>query len=69
MHHVWVTNFVGLVICGLPPRSTLAGAMRACLLRRGESKIRRYVLEHDLLEALIALPEQIFYNTGIATYV
>ena len=35
----------------------------------GESEIRRFVLEHDLLEALIALPEQLFYNTGIATYV
>ena len=35
----------------------------------GESEIRRYILEHDLLEALIALPEQLFYNTGIATYI
>lgn len=35
----------------------------------GESKIRRYILENDWLEALIALPEQLFYNTGIATYV
>ena len=35
----------------------------------GESEIRRWVLEHDWLEALIALPEQLFYNTGIATYV
>jgi type I restriction enzyme M protein len=35
----------------------------------GESEIRRYVLENDLLETLIALPEQLFYNTGIATYV
>ncbi|MXY24035.1 MAG: SAM-dependent DNA methyltransferase [Acidobacteria bacterium] len=35
----------------------------------GESEIRRWVLENDLLEALIALPEQLFYNTGIATYV
>jgi type I restriction enzyme M protein len=35
----------------------------------GESEIRRHVLENDLLEALIALPEQLFYNTGIATYV
>ena len=35
----------------------------------GESEIRRHVLEQDLLEALIALPEQLFYNTGIATYV
>jgi len=35
----------------------------------GESEIRRFILEHDWLEALIALPEQLFYNTGIATYV
>ena len=35
----------------------------------GESEIRRYIFENDLLEALIALPEQLFYNTGIATYV
>ena len=34
-----------------------------------ESEIRRWILENDLLEALIALPEQLFYNTGIATYV
>src|SRR5437867_1456797 len=35
----------------------------------GESEIRRFILESDWLEALIALPEQLFYNTGIATYV
>ncbi|AXA37899.1 type I restriction-modification system subunit M [Rhizobium leguminosarum] len=35
----------------------------------GESEIRRYVLENDLLEAIIALPADMFYNTGIATYV
>jgi len=35
----------------------------------GESEIRRWVLENDWLEALVALPEQLFYNTGIATYV
>ena len=35
----------------------------------GESEIRRNIFENDLLEALIALPEQLFYNTGIATYV
>ncbi len=35
----------------------------------GESEIRRWILESDWLEALIALPEQLFYNTGIATYV
>ena len=35
----------------------------------GESEIRRHIFENDLLEALISLPEQLFYNTGIATYV
>lgn len=35
----------------------------------GESNIRRWILENDWLEAIVALPEQLFYNTGIATYV
>ncbi len=35
----------------------------------GESQIRRYMLEHDLVEAIIALPTDLFYNTGIATYI
>ena len=35
----------------------------------GESEIRRYIFENDLLEAMIALPQQLFYNTGISTYV
>ena len=35
----------------------------------GESEIRRWILENDMLEAIIALPEQLFYNTGIATYI
>lgn len=35
----------------------------------GESEIRRYVLENDLLEAIVALPTDMFYNTGISTYV
>ncbi len=35
----------------------------------GESEIRRWILENDWLEALVALPEQLFYNTGIPTYV
>ncbi|NOR71724.1 MAG: N-6 DNA methylase [Methylomarinum sp.] len=35
----------------------------------GESEIRRYILEADLLEAIVALPTDMFYNTGIATYV
>jgi type I restriction enzyme M protein len=35
----------------------------------GESEIRRWVIENDWLEAIIALPEQMFYNTGISTYI
>lgn len=35
----------------------------------GESEIRRWILENDWLEAIIALPEQLFYNTGISTYI
>jgi type I restriction enzyme M protein len=35
----------------------------------GESEIRRWILENDWLEAIVAMPEQLFYNTGIATYV
>jgi type I restriction enzyme M protein len=35
----------------------------------GESEIRRWVLENDWLEAIVALPDQLFYNTGIATYI
>ena len=35
----------------------------------GESEIRRWIIENDWLEAIIALPEQMFYNTGIGTYV
>ena len=34
----------------------------------GESEIRRYLLENDLVEAIVALPTEMFYNTGIATY-
>ena len=36
---------------------------------RGESEIRRWILENDWLEAIIALPDQMFYNTGILTYI
>src|SRR3989442_12155518 len=51
----------GIVLNGSPLFTGGAGS--------GESEIRRYVLENDWLEALVALPEQMFYNTGIATYV
>lgn len=36
---------------------------------QGESEIRRHILERDWLEAIVALPEQLFYNTGIVTYI
>jgi len=35
----------------------------------GESNIRRYIIENDMLEAVIGLPDQMFYNTGIYTYI
>ncbi len=51
----------GIVLNGSPLFTGAAGS--------GESEIRRYVLENDLLEAIIGLPTDMFYNTGIATYV
>ena len=35
----------------------------------GESEVRRYLLEHDLVEAIVAMPNDFFFNTGIATYI
>jgi len=35
----------------------------------GESEIRKWILENDWLEAIVALPDQLFYNTGISTYI
>ena len=52
---------IGIILNGSPLFTGSAGS--------GESEIRRYVLESDLLEAIIALPTDMFYNTGIATYV
>jgi type I restriction enzyme M protein len=51
----------GIVLNGSPLFTGGAGS--------GESEIRRYVLENDLVEAIIGLPTDMFYNTGIATYV
>jgi type I restriction enzyme M protein len=51
----------GIVLNGSPLFTGGAGS--------GESEIRRYCLENDLVEAIIALPTDMFYNTGIATYV
>jgi type I restriction enzyme M protein len=51
----------GIVLNGSPLFTGGAGS--------GESEIRRYVLENDLVEAIVGLPLDMFYNTGIATYV
>ncbi|MGA2080269.1 MAG: class I SAM-dependent DNA methyltransferase [Holophaga sp.] len=52
---------VGIVLNGSPLFSGGAGS--------GESEIRRWVLENDMVEAIVALPTDMFYNTGISTYV
>jgi type I restriction enzyme M protein len=52
---------VAIVLSGSPLFSGQAGS--------GESEIRRWILENDWLEGIVALPDQMFYNTGISTYV
>lgn len=52
---------IAIILNGSPLFSGDAGS--------GESEIRRYVLENNLLEAIVALPDQMFYNTGIYTYI
>jgi type I restriction enzyme M protein len=52
---------LGIVFNGSPLFSGGAGS--------GESEIRRWIIENDMLEAVIAMPDQLFYNTGIFTYI
>lgn len=52
---------IGIILNGSPLFTGGAGS--------GESEIRRYILEHDLLEGIVAMPTDMFYNTGIATYI
>lgn len=52
---------IAIVLSGSPLFSGGAGS--------GESEIRRWIIENDLLEGIVALPDQMFYNTGISTYV
>lgn len=52
---------IGIVFNGSPLFSGGAGS--------GESNIRQSIIENDLLEAIVALPDQLFYNTGIFTYI
>lgn len=52
---------IGIVFNGSPLFSGAAGS--------GESEIRKWIIENDWLETIIALPDQLFYNTGISTYI
>ncbi len=52
---------IAIVFNGSPLFSGAAGS--------GESEIRKWIIENDWLEAIVALPDQLFYNTGISTYV
>jgi type I restriction enzyme M protein len=52
---------IGIVFNGSPLFTGQAGS--------GESEIRKWIIENDWLEAIIALPNQLFYNTGISTYI
>ncbi len=52
---------IGIVLNGSPLFTGGAGS--------GESNIRKWIIEHDWLEAIVALPPDMFYNTGIATYI
>lgn len=52
---------IGIVFNGSPLFTGSAGS--------GESDIRKWIIENDMLETIIALPDQLFYNTGISTYI
>ena len=52
---------IAIVFNGSPLFSGAAGS--------GESEIRKWIIENDMLEAIVALPDQLFYNTGIYTYI
>ena len=52
---------IGIVFNGSPLFTGDAGS--------GESNIRQWIIEHDWLEAIVAMPDQLFYNTGIFTYI
>lgn len=52
---------IGIVFNGSPLFSGNAGS--------GPSEIRKWIIENDMLEAIVAMPDQLFYNTGISTYI
>ena len=51
---------IGIVLNGSPMFTGDAGS--------GESEIRKWIIEHDMLECIVSLPDQLFFNTGITTY-
>jgi len=57
----WEKSRISVITNGSPLFTWDAGS--------GESEIRKYIIENDYLEAIIALPWQLFYNTGISTYI
>jgi len=59
--HINIGSRIGIVLNGSPLFTGGAGS--------GESNIRKWIIENDYLEALIALPNDMFFNTGIATYI
>jgi type I restriction enzyme M protein len=52
---------IAIILSGSPLFSGQAGS--------GESEIRKWIIENDLLEGIVAMPDQLFYNTGIGTYI
>ncbi len=54
-------SYIGIILNGSPLFTGGAGS--------GESEIRRWILENDWLDVIVALPQQLFYNTGISTYI
>ena len=61
MKHDSAGSRIGIVFNGSPLFTGSAGS--------GESEIRKWIIENDMLEAIVALPDQLFYNTGISTYI
>jgi type I restriction enzyme M protein len=71
---LFLVNMLSKMKTGTPQGSRIAEVHNGSSLftgdaGQGESNIRRWIIENDWLEAIVALPENMFYNTGIATYI
>src|SRR5712692_5560552 len=71
---MFLANMLGKMKCNSPQGSRIAEVHNGSSLftgdaGQGESNIRRWIIENDWLEAIVALPLNLFYNTGIATYI